>query len=75
MMSVKAGMDVDAEGEKINNVETVLNKYGVMLRDSNQTFRSMSDVLADAAKKYKELGKAGNTVAQSQITTAIAGEN
>jgi hypothetical protein len=30
--------------------------------------------LDDAAKKYRELGKAGDTVSQAQITTALAGK-
>jgi hypothetical protein len=51
----------------------VLLKYGITLRDTNNSFRDMSDVLSDAAEKYNELGAANNTVGQGQITTALAG--
>ncbi len=73
MVQVKAGADFDEEGESINNVEKVLLKYGITLRDTNNSFRDMSDVLSDAAEKYNELGVANNTVAQGQITSALAG--
>ena len=70
---VKAGATIDEEGQAINNVEKVLIANGIQLRDSLSSFRDMDDVLADVAKKYKELGKAGDTVAQGQILTAVAG--
>jgi len=73
MMSVKAGVDFDDQGESINNVEKVLKNFDIQLRDSALSFRDLDDVLADAAKKYNELGEAGDTVAQGQITTALAG--
>ena len=73
MEQVKAGATIDEEGQAINNVEKVLIANGIQLRDSLSSFRDMDDVLADVAKKYEELGKAGNTVAQGQILTAVAG--
>jgi uncharacterized spore protein YtfJ len=74
MEQVKAGAKIDSEsGEAINNVEKVLLKNGIALRDNANSFRDMSDVLQDVAVKYKELGASGNTVAQQQIVGAIAG--
>lgn len=79
MEQVKAGADLftDAttgETEAINNVEKVLLKEGIALRDNNLQFRDMSDVLADVAKKYQELGAQGRDVEQAQILGAIAGK-
>ena len=74
MEQVKAGSDIDAEGESLNNVEKVLLSNGIKLREDNDTFRDMSAVLQDVAVKYKELGATGNTVAQQQIVGAIAGK-
>lgn len=73
MLSVKAGVNFDEQGESLNNVEKVLKKYDIALRDSTDSFRDLDDVLADAAKKYNELGAAGKTAAQGQITSALAG--
>ena len=53
---------------------TIYSENDIKLRDSLGTFRNMTDVLSDAAKKYQELGAAGDTVAQAQITTAIGGQ-
>lgn len=75
MEQVKAGAKIDDEGEAINNVEKVLLKNGIALRDNANQFRDMSDVLQDVAVRYKELGLSGNTVAQQQIVGAIAGKN
>ena len=74
MESVKAGAAIDNEGEAINDVEKVLIANGIQLRDGLNTFRDMDTVLSEVAVKYKELGEAGNTVAQGQILTAIAGQ-
>jgi TP901 family phage tail tape measure protein len=73
MEQVKAGAKIDEEGEAINNVEKVLLTQGIRLRDNNEQFRDMSDVLQDVAVKYKELGKQGKDVEQQQIIGAIAG--
>ena len=74
MQQVKAGVNFDEQGESLNNVEKVLKKYDIALRDSTHTFRDLDDVIADAAEKYQELGRAGDTVGQSMITTALAGQ-
>ena len=74
MEQVRAGASIDEEGESINNVEKVLLKNGIALRDNANSFRDMSDVLQDVAVKYQELAKSGDTVSQQQIIGAIAGK-
>ena len=69
MEQVKAGAKIDEEGEAINNVEKVLNKFGIQLRSSNSEFRNMEDVLDEVGNKWNTF----DSVAQAQIATAIAG--
>lgn len=69
MEQVKAGVNIDDEGEAINNVEKVLNKFGIQLRDTNSEFRNMEDVLDEVGNKWQSF----DSVAQAQIATAIAG--
>lgn len=69
MEQVKAGAKIDEEGEAINNVEKVLNKFGIQLRDSTSEFRNMEDVLDEVGNKWNTF----DGVAQAQIATAIAG--
>lgn len=69
MEQVKAGANIDEEGEAINNVEKVLNKFGIQLRDSTSEFRNMEDVLDEVGNKWNTF----DSVAQAQIATAIAG--
>ena len=70
MEQVKSGVDISAEGEKLNDVEKTLNRFGIALRDSQLEFRSMEDVLDDVAAKWEYLG----SVEQAQIATALAGK-
>jgi len=74
LQNVKIGAAFDDEGEAISDVEKVLKRYDIVLRDSNDSFRDMSDVLEDVAVKWKELGAEGKTVDQSLIATTIAGK-
>jgi TP901 family phage tail tape measure protein len=67
--NVAAGKDIDAEGESLNNVETVLNKVGIKLRDSQSQFRNFGTVLDEVAGKWSNY----SNVEQNQIATAIAG--
>ena len=75
--SVKAGTflseDLESEYEDIttyiNDVEKVLSKVGIRVRDTNQDFRDAQDILDDVAARWEsftDLEKAG-------ITTAAAG--
>lgn len=71
MQSVAAGAETDEEGNSINDVEEVLNKLGIRLRETNDTFRDMSDVLDDIAAKWDTLSDAQ----RNQISNSIAGKN
>lgn len=54
-----------------NDVEKVLNKFDIQLRENSGTFREFDDVLEDVHDKWIELGEAGQSVAQGQIATAL----
>ena len=45
MSNVAAGKDTDDEGEALNDVEKVLNKLDIKLRDSVGEWRNFEDVL------------------------------
>ena len=67
---VKANKYKDYEtGEDLSNVETVLKKVGVQIRDNLADFRDLDDVLGDLAKKYNSL----TSVDQYAISTALFG--
>ena len=71
MNAVAAGKDVDEFGESINNVEKVLRKYGMELRDAvTNDFLPLGDVLDELSTKWETFG----TTEQSQIAGAIAGK-
>lgn len=69
MENVKAGKDIDEFGEKINDVEKVLDRFGIKLRKTPTQFRDLEEVLDDVATKWTNL----DNVEQQQIATAIAG--
>lgn len=68
--NVKAGVKVDEEGNALNDVEKVLTRFGISLRDSQLEFRNMGDVLDEINSKWKDF----TSVEQAQIATAIAGK-
>lgn len=70
LQKVAAGADVDEEGEAINEVETVLNRLGIKLRDTQDEFRNMGDVLDEIGAKWESF----NSIDQAQIATVIAGK-
>lgn len=69
MQQVKAGVDVDDMGEPLNNVEKVLTKYGIALRDTTGDFRNIGEVIDEVGNKWKDF----DGVQQRQIATAMAG--
>ena len=73
MRDVKLNKDIDEAGESISDVEMILARFDIKLRDSSHQFRNMNDVLDDTMKKWVELGEAGKTVDQSTIAKAFAG--
>ena len=69
MSNVAAGKNTDDEGEKLNDVEKVLTKLNIKLRDSKKEWRSFEDVIDEIASKWKDF----SDTERSQIATAIAG--
>nr|DAK66455.1 MAG TPA: minor tail protein [Caudoviricetes sp.] len=69
MTQVAAGKEIDDAGEKLNDVETTLNRAGIALRSSQNDWRDMYDVLNDVAGKWKEL----DDTQRAQIATALGG--
>ena len=69
MQQVKAGVDVDDMGKPLNNVEKVLTKYGIALRDTTGDFRDIGEVIDEVGNKWKDF----DGVQQRQIATAMAG--
>lgn len=56
-------------GEDLSNVETVLKKVGISLRDSSGQFREFDDVLDDTARKWENF----DSVTQRAVANAFAG--
>jgi TP901 family phage tail tape measure protein len=69
---VKAGKfegDASESGESVNDVETVLKKVGVAIRDANGEFKSFDTVMGELNDKWATF----DSVTQSAIATAMAG--
>ena len=67
---IKANKFVDYEtGEDLSNVESVLGKIGVKIRDNLTDYRDLGDVLQDVAEKYSSL----NDVERNAVNTAMFG--
>lgn len=74
MANIKAGKLVDPEDQSdISDVERVLTNYGIALRDQQGNFRNFQQILDETAQKWRELGEAGKTSAQSAIAVAFGG--
>ena len=70
MNNIKAGKFIDDEtGEALNDVEAVLNKLKISLRDTNGQFRNSSEVLDEVAERWSTF----DDEAQHAIATAFAG--
>ena len=68
MSNVKAGVE-DFDGESLNDVEKVLNRVGIALRDNQGNWYDFYDVLGEVASRWYEF----SDIQQSQITTALGG--
>lgn len=74
MANIKTGKLVDPEDQSdISDVERVLTNYGIALRDQQGNFRNFQQILDETAQKWRELGEAGKTSAQSAIAVAFGG--
>lgn len=70
MGNIKVGKFVDDEtGESLNDVEKVLGKLGIQLRDEQGLFRNFADVLDETAANWDNY----TNVQQHAIATAFAG--
>ena len=67
---IKTNKFIDYEtGEDLSNVETVLGKIGIKIRDGLTDYRDLSDVLTELAGKYDKL----NDVERNAVNTALFG--
>ncbi|WP_443647166.1 phage tail tape measure protein [Blautia sp.] len=69
MNNIKAGKFVDDNGEALNDVEKVLNKIGITMRDNNDQFLDSETIIDSVADKWDTLNK--NT--QKAVSTALGG--
>lgn len=70
MSNVKAGVEIDEEtGESLNDVEKVLNRVGIALRDNQGNWYDFYDILDQIAYRWSEF----SDIQKSQITTALGG--
>ena len=69
MNNIKAGKFVDDDGEALNDVEKVLNKIGITMRDNNDQFLDSETIIDSVAEKWNTLNK--NT--QKAVSTALGG--
>lgn len=71
MSKISAGKDVSDTGMALNDVDKVLTKMGLSLKDQDGIMRDISDVLDEVAAKWNTWNKNQ----QNQVATAIAGTN
>ena len=70
MNNIKIGRFIDDEtGESLSDTEAVLNKLGIQLRDTADTYRNFDDVLDDIGGRWDSLTQ----VEQNALSVAIAG--
>lgn len=70
MNNIKIGRFIDEEtGESLSDTEAVLNKLGIQLRDTTDTYRDFDDVLNDIGTRWKDFTQ----VEQNAISVAVAG--
>ena len=72
--TVKSGkfssMEGEGDTEALNDVEKVLNKIGITMRDTNGQFKEFDQVLDEIAGKWDNL----DNISQAAIATAVAGK-
>ena len=70
MNNIKIGRLIDDEsGESLSDTEAALNKLGIQLRDTADTYRNFDEVLNDIGSRWKDFSQAE----QNAISVAIAG--
>lgn len=72
--TVKSGkfssMEGEGDTEALNDVEKVLTKIGISMRDTNGQFKEFDQVLDEIAEKWDNL----DNISQAAIATAVAGK-
>lgn len=70
MNNIKVKKFVDDEtGEDLSDVEAVLGKLGIKLRENETTYRNFDDILKDVASHWESF----NDVERNSVAVAIAG--
>ena len=70
MNNIKVGRFIDDEtGESLSDTEAVLNKLGIQLRDTENTYRNFDDVLDDVGTRWKDFTQ----VEKNALSVAFAG--
>lgn len=69
MGNVKAGKFVKDSEDDVNDVESVLGKLGIKLRDEQGNFRNFGTVIDEVGSKWKSY----SNLEQNAVATAIAG--
>lgn len=70
MNNIKIGRFIDDEtGESLSDTEAVLNKLGIQLRDTEDSYRNFDDVLDDVGTRWKDFSQ----VEQNAVSVAMAG--
>ena len=70
MGNVKAGKFVKDSEDDVNDVEKVLDKVGIKLRDAQGNFRNFGTVIDEVGNKWKSY----SNLEQNAVSTAIAGK-
>ena len=71
MGNVKAGKFIDDEtGDDLSQVESVLDKLNIQLRDNQGNFKDFGSVLDEIGGKWKDL----SNIEQNAIGVAVAGK-
>jgi TP901 family phage tail tape measure protein len=69
LTNIKLGSIDEETGQSLNDVEEVLGRLGIKLRDSEDSFRDMDEVLKDVAGRWREL----SDTEKAAVSQAIAG--
>ena len=70
MNQIRAGKFVDAEtGEALNDVEKVLNKVGISMRDANDQFLQSETIIDNVAQSWQSF----DSKTKKAVATAMAG--
>ena len=55
LQNIKVGKYISDTGEQLNDVEKVLSKIGISIRNTNLEFKDFDEVLGEIAEKWNTL--------------------